>query len=429
VTAQQRTFGARLRELRLQRALTQRDLAEPEYNHAYVSMIEAGRRRPSPTALRQFADRLGIDPDDLASGRPPGLVRDLDAALSKARVAVSDGGLEEAEALLVTTEALARRHRVARARARAHELRGLILERAGEREAALDQYEAAERLLKDEPVALHVDAVAGKARCLQALGDLRYANFVLERLRRSLGRDAPADSQAHAAAALLSAYLDAGLVRLAEDAASDLERLRPRTHDPLRRGQIDLYLARLRATQGRIKEADALLASAAEFYAASGLLTERGYAHLARGYLLSRTRRLSAAVRELEEARRIFEQTRNQKELCNTLIELARVERIRGRVEASAGLLEDVMTRLDDGEPEVLAWAHREYGLLHRDGDHGVAEKHLRTAIDLFDRGEPRLETAITYRMLGDVLREQGQREAAQEAYAMGIRRLPDQPA
>ncbi|MDQ3620236.1 MAG: helix-turn-helix domain-containing protein, partial [Actinomycetota bacterium] len=36
-------LGTNLRRLRLQRGLTQRQLAEPAYTDAYVSTIEAGR--------------------------------------------------------------------------------------------------------------------------------------------------------------------------------------------------------------------------------------------------------------------------------------------------------------------------------------------------------------------------------------------------
>src|SRR6187455_3230798 len=66
-------IGTRLRKLRTERGLTQRELGAPRYTHAYVSTIEAGRRHPSRTALEHFAERLGVGVDELETGRSPDL--------------------------------------------------------------------------------------------------------------------------------------------------------------------------------------------------------------------------------------------------------------------------------------------------------------------------------------------------------------------
>jgi hypothetical protein len=49
------------------------------------------------------------------------------------------------------------------------------------------------------------------------------------------------------------------------------------------------------------------------------------------------------------------------------------------------------------------------------------AEKHLRTALDLYERAEEPLETAVTYRVLGDLLQEQGDADGGSAAYRAGI--------
>jgi tetratricopeptide (TPR) repeat protein len=426
VTDSQPTLGRRLRRLRLAKGLTQREVAAPQYTHAYISTIEAGRRQPSPAALHHFAERLSVDVDDLMSGRPSGVIQELDAALLDARIAASDGRLAEAEAILSSSMRRARRYGVHMAEARGHEIRGLISERSGRPEAALDEYERAEALVHTEHPARRVDAVAGKARCLQALGDVRHAIFLLESLRSLMPSERDdVEARAHISAALLNAYLDAGLVRSAEAAAQDLEALLPRLGDHVRRGQVYLYLARFEAARGNARDADRLLAASAGAYEESRLRTETGYSHLARGYVLSREGKLARAEKELEHARRIFEQTRNDKELANTLIERARVARMRGRADEAVALLEGVIGRFGDRDTELLGWAHREYGLVFADRDHVLAEKHLRVALGLFDRGEERIEAASTYRMLGDVLRAAGEHEAAFDAYAAGIRRVP----
>lgn len=71
-------IGTRLRRLRLARGLTQKELAAPKYTHAYVSSIEAGHRRPSRAALEHFASKLGVEVEELLTGRPADLSTRLD---------------------------------------------------------------------------------------------------------------------------------------------------------------------------------------------------------------------------------------------------------------------------------------------------------------------------------------------------------------
>jgi transcriptional regulator with XRE-family HTH domain len=52
------TVGARIKRLREQRGLSQRDLAEPGVSYAYISRLEAGQRVPSEKALRKLATTL-----------------------------------------------------------------------------------------------------------------------------------------------------------------------------------------------------------------------------------------------------------------------------------------------------------------------------------------------------------------------------------
>src|SRR5678810_73066 len=69
------TVGQRLRRLRHESGLSQRDLASPGVSYAYISRIEAGARRPSVKALRQLAQKLGVSVEYLETGRD---IRDID---------------------------------------------------------------------------------------------------------------------------------------------------------------------------------------------------------------------------------------------------------------------------------------------------------------------------------------------------------------
>ncbi len=62
--------GARIRSLRTAKALTQAQVAEPNYTKAYISMLESGRTRASMKALEHIAGVLGVQPADLLGGSP-----------------------------------------------------------------------------------------------------------------------------------------------------------------------------------------------------------------------------------------------------------------------------------------------------------------------------------------------------------------------
>src|ERR671932_1270661 len=68
-------IGSRLKRLRLERGLSQRDLSSPGVSYAYISRIEAGARTPSVKALRMLAQKLLVSVEYLETGRD---IRDVD---------------------------------------------------------------------------------------------------------------------------------------------------------------------------------------------------------------------------------------------------------------------------------------------------------------------------------------------------------------
>ncbi|NLT53403.1 MAG: helix-turn-helix domain-containing protein [Actinomycetales bacterium] len=94
------TFGDRLRELRLARGLSQAQLAGEDLSPSYVSLLESGKRQPSPEVTRLLADRLSCDAVELED---PDLQRHLQLAqleLSFARLALAHGDSESARTRL-----------------------------------------------------------------------------------------------------------------------------------------------------------------------------------------------------------------------------------------------------------------------------------------------------------------------------------------
>jgi transcriptional regulator with XRE-family HTH domain len=64
------TIGQRLKRLRLEREMSQRDLSSPGISYAYISRVEADARTPSVKALRKIANKLGITVEHLETGEP-----------------------------------------------------------------------------------------------------------------------------------------------------------------------------------------------------------------------------------------------------------------------------------------------------------------------------------------------------------------------
>jgi transcriptional regulator with XRE-family HTH domain len=74
------TIGERLRRLRLERGLSQRDLSERGVSYAYISRIEAGARTPSVKAMRVLAQKLGVTVEQLETGKRTPLEQGVELA-------------------------------------------------------------------------------------------------------------------------------------------------------------------------------------------------------------------------------------------------------------------------------------------------------------------------------------------------------------
>src|SRR3989440_5535986 len=87
---QTETIGKRLRRLRLERRLSQRELSSPGVSYAYISRIEAGARTPSVKALRQLAAKLGVTVEYLETGVA---MTTTDHLLAEVKVRLGGGSL------------------------------------------------------------------------------------------------------------------------------------------------------------------------------------------------------------------------------------------------------------------------------------------------------------------------------------------------
>ncbi|MER5928936.1 tetratricopeptide repeat protein [Streptomyces sp. NPDC002054] len=417
-------IGRRVQQLRTSGGMTQRQLAEPAYSAAYISTLESGRVRPSETALRFLATRLGTTYEELATGRPAHLATELRLALTDAQRTLATGAADEAAEHY--RRLLAEAERLDLLAERAEALLGLgdcALE-SGELTAARGHFAAAETLLAGEPLPRRARAIRGRAVAHLLAGELRYSCYLLESTIEELEARGLADPEALVMlyAAVISPYIDMGAHARATHAAETALALAPQVTDPALVAGMHRQVARTFLAEGRTADADASLAKAQSMYRQLRLATDLAHCHWMRGYVKAQSGELDAAEAELRTARSMLAARRAALYTAQVEVELADVLRRLGRHGEAAELLSAVLD-LDDRHGAVHAGgAHRLLGLMAEErGEVEAAEEHYVRALALLERSGATGDLADLCRLLGDLLRRTGRTEAALDAYRTGL--------
>ncbi|MFD8888892.1 tetratricopeptide repeat protein [Streptomyces sp. NPDC059566] len=417
-------IGRRVQRMRSELGLTQRQLAEPSYTSAYISTLESGKVRPSETALRFLATRLGTSYEELTTGRPAHLATELRLALTDAQQTLATGAADEAAARYRRLLAEAEQLGLVREQAEARLGLGDCALESGELPDAIGHFEAAERLLADEPLTRRARPIRGRAVAHLLAGELRYACYLLESTIDELGASGLSDPEALVLlnAAIIGPYLDMGAHARAARAAELALSLAPQVGDPALVAGMHRQVARTFLAGGRVAEADASLAKAQEIYGQLRLRTDLAHCHWMRGYVQAQNGELASAERELRTARDMLSARRAGLYTAQVEVELADVLRQLGRYEEAAGLL-SALLELGDSHGAVHAGgAHRLLGLMAEErGESESAEEHYVQALALLERSGATGDLADLCRLLGDLLRRTGRVEAAMDAYRTGL--------
>ncbi|MFG3477051.1 helix-turn-helix domain-containing protein [Streptomyces sp. NPDC047980] len=417
-------IGRRVQRRRAQLGLTQRQLAEPSYTPAYISTLEAGKVRPSETALRFLAERLGTSFEELSTGRPAHLATELRLALTDAQRELATGSAEDAAVsyrrLLTDAEHLELTVEQAEA------LLGLgecALE-TGQLDNARRHFEAAERLLGGEPLPRRARAIRGRAVAHLLAGELRYACYLLEATIDELNGSGLADPEALVLlyAAIIGPYIDMGAHARAAHAAELALALAPQVDDPALVAGMHRQVARTFLAEGRTADADASLAKAQAIYRQLRLRTDLAHCHWMRGYVQAQDGELVLAEQELRTARDMLTAKRAVLFAAQVEVELADALRRLGRLDEASELL-TALLELGDRHGAVHAGgSHRLLGLIAEErGDADAAEEHYVLALGLLERSGASGDLADLCRLLGDLLRREGRTEAALDAYRTGL--------
>src|SRR5881227_3881721 len=182
------TVGARLKRLRLQLGLSQRDLSSPGVSYAYISRIEAGARTPSVKALRKLSQKLGVSVEYLETGRDIRDVDDRELRLADAELELrlsDDVSAAEEKLVQVLDESLAAGDSISSMRARI--ALGLVSSQGGHHLEAVERLEAALADAAAPPPHLRPDLYTTLGQSYAALGApdraVRVFEDCLERVR------------------------------------------------------------------------------------------------------------------------------------------------------------------------------------------------------------------------------------------------------
>jgi tetratricopeptide (TPR) repeat protein len=408
--------GERLRKARVQKGLTQGELASPNYSAAYVSVIESGKRAPSEKVLRHFAKRLGVTFEELATGRPPDAEAQLQLDLVEARRALSSGEAPDAIAAYRRIAKRAGQYGLEGLRERAAIGEAFALEVTGEIDRAATLYETLQAEIPDEHVDTKAEAVAGRARCIRLSGDVPYSTYVLEAFLSHIKRNRLTDPEALARLhiTLVANYFERGMTKQAAEAADKALSLSPKITDKEKLADMHINVARVLMERGDYSEAFESFSKAEKISRDQGLEAEVGRAYLARSFLLNKQERYTEARADLEAAGRIFEETGNSVNEARTVRQLAVIDRLEGNVDQAIFMLQRSSKMATKDHPASVAISHRELALCYAEkGEPAKVRSHFKKAVDLLEGSGDNYELAITYRCWGDALRDEKDYEKA----------------
>lgn len=167
----QGTIGDRVRGLRLNRRMSQAQLAGPDLSDSYVSLIESGKRTPTPVVARLLAERLGCTTEFLLHGIEPRQRIDTELGLRHAELELRHGDPNvAAERFTEIVKAAGEENAMLAAHARLGRARAL--EAQGRLGPAVEAYERLRREAAAHPERLaDLPLTVALARCYHLAGD------------------------------------------------------------------------------------------------------------------------------------------------------------------------------------------------------------------------------------------------------------------
>ena len=421
-----RDLGRRLREARLRAGLTQQQVADGVVSAAFLSMVESGRREPSPEVLARIAQRLDLDPADHADAGGTFALVAIRIGLQRAEHAVAAADFAGALRELETIDRVFTAVQAPDLRIEFHYWRGRAMEGLARIDSAIRELVCAVELAAARGSAFReIEMSIDLARCLRLRGDLSAA---LDRVN-SLHERLPAEMEGSPLhAALLTTVIavhfargDQSMAHLAADRAREVFEGQEDSHAKA----LLLWNASLAAEANADVEGALLLATeAARLSSRSDDGALLGRLQVAIGWLCTRVAPpdLEGAAERFAMAGEIFGSGISALDSASLLSETARLCWLRSDYEGARRDALAALALFGDGpnalaaSPRLLA-ARAEASL----GDLTASRRHFAAAQRILDGSERSRMTSLAWRELGDVYLDLDFREDAVLAYQQAL--------
>ncbi|WP_433254979.1 helix-turn-helix domain-containing protein [Streptosporangium sp. CA-135522] len=386
--------GQRIKTVRRQRGLSQAQLAHPELSDSYVSLIESGKRTPTPAVLELLAAKLDCSLTYLVNGVTAEQMEEIELALRYARLAMDNGEVAEARtryAELVTDGGLAG---LPQLRQDAEYGLALATHACGDLDGAIDllsglRQGSATEMAPDR----HVSVAVALSRCYRERGDLTEAVQVAEQILGGAVRPVWTEGLIELGTALLAAYAERG--------------------DLLRAHQFGIELL-----------------AAAELVA-----TPRAFvlAHWAAAIVAVETGRSDEAVALADKTLAIYSENGELRELARLRVDYAQIMMLARPtgVMTWRDMLVRVETELQESGASAMGKMRCAQQLVHCElllGHPERARVHIQTVLDLID-DMPRTLQVRAHLLAGEVMAALGRSEEAVRELAIADGWLEQEPA
>jgi transcriptional regulator with XRE-family HTH domain len=415
------TLGQRLRALRIERGLSQADLAGDLVSPSYVSLIESDRRSPDREVLDGLARRLGCSAFYLESGVQPAEITEHRLQLQFAEIALANGALTEARTrftelsrLTTSTEI---RHGATWGLARTEEALGNL-------HAALDQMEGLlDGSRSGEPGAPSLLALLlGRCRIYRTAGDfarsIEVGESALEEVRQ-LGLDGSED-EVKLASTLVSSYWSRGDLFSAQHLASEVIERANKLGSPAAQGAAYWNACLVAEARGQLTLALDLARKSLALMSESSLSLNLAGLRVTYAWLLLRCEPPEAEQAEalLARAHEVLTEGSDNLTLACCETEQARCALLRGAVDEAAQIAEQAIARCNDSAAVELENAIVVSALaLIMAGEIDGGAAAIAAAADRMEAMGSHREAGQAWRELAEALLQQGRPEQAIAAF------------
>ncbi|GAA4234797.1 hypothetical protein GCM10023075_54100 [Streptosporangium album] len=418
--------GQRIKAVRRQRGFSQAQLAHPELSDSYVSLIESGKRTPTPAVLELLAEKLDCSLTYLVNGVTAEQMEEIEIGLRYAQLALDNGEVAEARARYA--ELLDDSGLVGLPQVRQDAEYGLAMatEACGDLDEAITLFNG---LRQHASAAMaperHVSVAVALTRCYRERSELSRAVQIAEDILGGAVRPVWSEGLIELGTALLAAYAQRGDLLRAHQFGVELLAAAELVGTP-RAAVLALWAEAIVAVEtGRPDDAVALADRALAIYSENG--EPRGVAKLRVDHTQIR---LIARPAEAAICRDMLTRLEGELQESSTSAmlkmrcahQLTRAELLLDHPERAREHIQSVLTMVEDMPKDLQTEAHLLAGeamaVLDRSEE---ASRELTAVTELLDQAPPTRQTAHMWLSAAQVLERIDEPARSVDAYQRAL--------